>query len=88
MKISTSPIAKRIRKLRQSKNWTQKNVAEKLFISQAAYSLIEGGQNGISVNHVIRLSKIYHTTTDFILIGKTIPVYIKINLDYHHLIFK
>lgn len=64
-------IAKRIRELRRTEKLTQKQVAEKLFISQAAYSLIEKGQNCLGVEHVIRLSKMYDVTTDFILMGET-----------------
>lgn len=63
-------IAKRIRKLRRSKGWTQKQIAEKLFISQAAYSLIESGQNHVGVEHEIRLSEMYDIPTDYILMGK------------------
>lgn len=37
-------IGDRIRALRQKNNFSQSYVAEKLFISQAAYSLIENSQ--------------------------------------------
>lgn len=63
-------IGKRIKNLRKKNNFSQTYIAEKLFISQAAYSLIESSQNGIAVEHIITLSKLYDVTTDFILKGE------------------
>ncbi len=62
-------IGERIKALRKQNGFSQTLVAEKLFITQAAYSLIENSQNGIAVNHIINLSKLYKVTTDFILKG-------------------
>ncbi len=64
-----SLIGDRIKTLRKKHGFSQSLVAEKLFISQAAYSLIENSQNGIAVDHIINLSKLYKVTTDFILKG-------------------
>ncbi|WP_051119672.1 XRE family transcriptional regulator [Gillisia sp. CAL575] len=62
-------IGDRIKGLRKQNGFSQTLVAEKLFITQAAYSLIENSQNGIAVSHIINLSKLYEVTTDFILKG-------------------
>lgn len=62
-------IGSRLKKLRQKHNFSQTHVASVLFISQAAYSLIENSQNGIVVDHIIKLSKLYNVTTDYILTG-------------------
>ena len=62
-------IGDRIKALRKKSGYSQTLVAENLFISQAAYSLIENSQNGIAVDHIINLSKLYNVTTDFILKG-------------------
>lgn len=62
-------IGLRMKKLRQRHNFSQTHVASVLFISQAAYSLIENSQNGIVVDHIIKLSKLYNVTTDYILTG-------------------
>lgn len=62
-------IGKRIKELRKKNKLSQDYVAKKLFISQAAYSLIENSQNGIAIGHIINLSKLYKVTTDFILKG-------------------
>lgn len=67
-------IGRRIKELRKKHNFSQSYIAEKLFISQAAYSLIENSQNGIVVDHIIKLSKIYDVTTDYLLIGDTLLV--------------
>ncbi|MCM4157652.1 transcriptional regulator [Gramella sp. AN32] len=66
---SQEEIGKRIKELRRKKNLSQSRIAETLFISQAAYSLIENAQNGISVEHIIKLSNLYQVTTDYILKG-------------------
>lgn len=63
-------IALRIKELRMSSRLSQQQVAKKLFITQAAYSLIETGRNMIAVDHVIRLSEFYQRTTDYLLLGK------------------
>ncbi len=62
-------IGKRIKELRKKKNFSQSFVAENLFISQSAYSLIENSQNGIVADHIIKLSNLYDVPTDFILKG-------------------
>ena len=72
-------IGERIKKLRNERNFSQTQVADILFISQAAYSLIENSQNGIVAEHLIRLSKLYNVSADFILTGET--NYIKVGRD-------
>ncbi len=62
-------IGSRLKELRKKNKFSQQFVAENLFISQAAYSLIENSQNGIVSDHVIGLSNLYEVTTDFILKG-------------------
>lgn len=65
-------IAERLKKLRESYNLSQREVAEKLYITQAAYSLIEKGRNSLGMEHVVRLSNLYNTTPDYIILGDTI----------------
>lgn len=62
-------IGKRIKELRKSRKFSQSFIAQKLFISQAAYSLIENSQNGIVAEHIIKLSKLYGIPADYILTG-------------------
>ena len=72
-------IGKRIKELRLENNFSQTHIAEILFISQAAYSLIENSQNGIVADHIIKLSKLYNVSADYILTGD--KSYIKIGRD-------
>lgn len=62
-------LINRLKDLRRTHNYSQSYVAEKLFISQAAYSLIENGQNAVTAEHIIRLSRLYNITADFLLTG-------------------
>ena len=62
-------IGKRIKDLRKKNSFSQRYVADKLFISQAAYSLIESSHNGIVAEHIVNLSQLYDVTTDFLLKG-------------------
>jgi len=58
---------KRIKDLREDNDLTQKQIAEKLNMSQRGYSHIETGNNDISTETLINLSKIYNVNTDYIL---------------------
>lgn len=63
-------IVKRIKFLREDKDWTQKQVAEMLHISRSAYSAYENGINAIPVEVIVKLSRLFGTSTDFLL-GET-----------------
>lgn len=67
-------LGNRLKKLRKNKKFSQQYVAQNLFISQAAYSLIENSQNGIVAEHIIKLSKLYEVTTDYILKGDNLLI--------------
>ncbi|MBQ3531059.1 MAG: helix-turn-helix transcriptional regulator [Oscillospiraceae bacterium] len=58
---------KRIRDLREDKDFSQKQLAEMLNISQSTYSRYESGFLDIPSEILISLSKIYGVTTDYIL---------------------
>lgn len=62
-------IGQRIKKLRIDHKFSQAYVAKKLFVSQSAYSLMESCQNSIVSEHIVRLSKLYNVTADYILTG-------------------
>lgn len=68
MKIRTE-IGQRLYQLRLQNHYSQSKVAEKLHISQAAYSLIEASKNGLVAEHVLTLSDFYDVPTDYILKG-------------------
>lgn len=58
---------KRIRELREDKDWNQTKVAKMLNCSQQAYSTYELGQRDIPTKVLIQLSAIYDVSVDYIL---------------------
>lgn len=57
----------RIRNLREDNDKTQKEVSEYLFCDQSLYSKYERGIREVPVNIIIKLAKLYGTSTDYIL---------------------
>jgi transcriptional regulator with XRE-family HTH domain len=53
------PICVKLKKLRLERNWPQQIIAEKLHISQNAYSLIECGKTKIDEQRIYQLAKIF-----------------------------
>lgn len=62
-------IIERLKDLRARNNFSQTTVAEKLCVSQAAYSHIESEVNAITVDHLLTLSQLYNVTVDYLLTG-------------------
>ena len=58
---------RRIRDLREDNDLTQKVVAQSLNCSQQVYSNYELGQRDIPTDILIKLSKFYDVSTDYIL---------------------
>lgn len=58
---------RRIRDLREDSDRTQKEVAKILGCSQQVYSNYELGQRDIPTDILIKLSKLYNVTVDYIL---------------------
>ena len=57
----------RIRNLREDSDKTQKEVSQYLFCDQWLYSKYERGLREVPVSIVIKLAKLYNTSTDYIL---------------------
>ena len=57
----------RIRDLREDRDLTQRELAETLHCSQQVYSNYELGQRDIPTDVLIKLSKFYNVSTDYIL---------------------
>ena len=57
----------RLRELRKKNNLTQKQMAAKLSMSQTGYSKYETGENDIPTSVLIKFSKIYDVSVDYIL---------------------
>jgi len=60
-------LYKRIRDLREDKDMNQTDIAKILGMSQTGYSKYETGENDIPTAILIKLSKFYNTSTDYIL---------------------
>lgn len=58
---------KRIKDLREDNDLTQEQVAKTLNMSQRGYSHIETGNNNVSSETLIKLSKLYNVSIDYIL---------------------
>ena len=57
----------RIKDLREDHDMTQKEVADHLMMKQPQYSRYERGLRDIPTDVLIRLAKLYKTSTDYIL---------------------
>jgi transcriptional regulator with XRE-family HTH domain len=61
---------KRLRDLREDMELTQTQVAKMLEMSQTGYSKYETGENDVPTEILIKLSRFYNTSVDYIL-GET-----------------
>ena len=60
----------RLRDLREDHDLTQKELSQKLGMSQTGYSKYETGENDIPTTILIKLSRIYQVSIDYLL-GET-----------------
>lgn len=58
---------KRLYDLRTDNDYRQEDVAEYLQITKQAYGMYENGKRNLSIDYLIKLSKFYGVSTDFIL---------------------
>ena len=58
---------RRIRDLREDNDLTQKEIAKTLGCSQQVYSNYELGQRDVPTDILIKLSKLYNVSVDYIL---------------------
>jgi len=63
----------KLRLLREAKNWNQEQVAEKLGITQNAYSKIESGQTRLTVERLNELAAIFEVEPEY-LMNNDLPV--------------
>lgn len=57
----------RLRELREDSDLVQKEVAAVLGIDQRVYSNYETGKREIPTSYVVKLARLYKTSTDYIL---------------------
>lgn len=58
---------KRIRDLREDKDWTQQKIADMLFINRRTYAAYENGVNSMTPETLIKLAKIHNVSIDYLL---------------------
>lgn len=58
---------KRIRDLREDKDYSQESIARVLHTSQGYYSKYELGKRALPIEHLITLCKLYDVSADYIL---------------------
>ena len=57
----------RLKEMREDRDILQSEISKKLNVSQVAYSYYEIGKRQIPLDILIKLAKIYNTSTDYIL---------------------
>lgn len=60
-------VKETIKRLRKEKGYSQEYVAEKLGLSQNAYSKIELGYSGISIKKLFQFAELLETTPQYLL---------------------
>lgn len=58
---------KRIRDLREDKDYSQQSIARLLHTSQTVYSRYELGKRSLPIEHLITLCKLYDVSADYLL---------------------
>jgi transcriptional regulator with XRE-family HTH domain len=67
--ISKKGIGDRVRSLRIRQGLTQVELAKKIGVKQSNVSELERGVRGLSIQQLVKLSKVLATSTDEILLG-------------------
>lgn len=73
-------LIKRIINLRESRNWSQKDLGDRLNISKVTMNKIEHGVRKVTSSELKQLSEIFDVTTDYLLgsTGKNEPKHIDV----------
>lgn len=58
---------KRIRDLREDRDYKQEHIAKALHTTQGYYSKYELGKRALPIEHLITLCKLYNVSADYIL---------------------
>lgn len=82
MYFNTAETGHRIKLLRESKGYTQEQLAEKLNISRSYLSKLEIGERSSSIDLLIEISECFDITLDYLILGKKYdPTYIKATMQ-------
>lgn len=67
--MSESSLVSRIINLRESKDWSQAELARRLGIEKSVMNKIENGTRKVQTNELIKLSSLFDVSVDFLLNG-------------------
>lgn len=67
-------ISQRIKTERQTAEWTQEQLADKIFVSNRTISNWETGKTVPDIESVLRLAKIFHVSLDDLLLENSVVV--------------
>lgn len=65
--INVIDFGKRLKELRQNAGLTQKQLAEKIWVTKATISYYELSERNPSPEILIKIAKTFHVTTDYLL---------------------
>ena len=71
-------LADKLIELRKQKSWSQEEFAEKLDVSRQAVSRWENGTALPDAQNILRISKLFNVTTDYVL-GRNEKTYIDVS---------
>ncbi len=60
-------LADKIVNLRKRSGWSQEELAEKMGVSRQSISKWEGAQSVPDMNRILKLSEVFHVSTDYLL---------------------
>lgn len=60
-------VGERIKYLRKSNNWTQKNIADFLHVAEITVSSWERNRTEPDIETIVKISILFHVTTDYLL---------------------
>jgi transcriptional regulator with XRE-family HTH domain len=60
-------LADKIVNLRKKAGWSQEELAEKMGVSRQSISKWEGAQSVPDMNRILKLSEVFHVSTDYLL---------------------
>ena len=76
MYYDLTECGKRIAQLRAESRLTQLQAAEKLNISVQHYRSVEAGRRGASIELLVEMANIFHTSLDYIFFGRSAEKYL------------
>ena len=65
--INMVDFSKRLKELRKNAGLTQKQLAERVWVSKATISYYELSERNPSPEIIVRIAKVFHVTTDYLL---------------------